>query len=815
MKRLIITEKYLVAKDIVHWLGDKSIQRKETYFETENYFVAYAKGHLFECYDIEDYTKEEPLWKLENLPFVPPNDQFYYRLKRQKNKNGNSETDPEVKKLFNTINALVNNDQVSAILHCGDADREGEVIIRQILKNTNKKNKPVYRLWFNAMTPAAFHAALSGIEPDSNYDLLATEGDIRGKEDWLYGINLTRYISLKAKAPKGMPFRAGRVLLGMLHEIYDREMEIANFVPEKYYALISHELTNGQEIRLRDNETFSIDDYITATERCAVLNRALAVVTNIKSEEKKISPGKLYSLTTLQNALAKKFGLSVTESMKYIQSVYEKGYITYPRTNTEYLNNSEKGNVKSLIELFGQKYALKFHDSKSVFDDTKVDGHSALLPTYKIPEDLSGNELLVYETVRNRFLAVFCANECRVLKSTMEITCDTSVFTINGTTLLSPGFLEYDYREINDKELPDLKVGDSINVSFSPVEEQTTPLSHYTEITFNNFLEHPFRTEKNSEDEIYSDIKKGVMIGTVATRPDIINNMIHCNYIEIKKGTYYILPAGIYLIETMQELGIDISKEKSVESSIRLSKIKNGEISGETALNEIKTELEKMFVLKEKEVKNCIQAGIISESGRRPESLVGECPLCGGGVYETLKGYICEKNKKDNSECSFFLWKNDKYVEALSGKKLNSTNVASALKKGYFNIKIKTKSNTTYDAVLRLKFTDKGIGWELVKDVGKCPVCGGNVTATPFGWICENNKKDNPVCFFVLFQNDKFIDAILHKPLNSLQIKSLLEKGKLKVIAKSKDGDKKYSLLLSLNIDKENKRISWLKDYGK
>lgn len=825
MKKVIICEKPKLAKFIVSCItacmNEKFIGKVYngskycSYFESPNYYVTFAMGHLFEAYDIEDYTKDNGEWTLDILPFYPPNNQFFYKLKQTRNKTtGKKETDPAYKLQFETISYLINKEDVNGIIHCGDAGREGEIIIRQIVNNSNKSNKPMVRLWLNAMAQNAFNEAFANMKPDSEYDNLASEGMARLKMDDLYGINLSRYITLKAKAPKGKPFRAGRVLCAMVREIYEREMEIEHFVPEKYYAIISNEETNGCKIMLRLKDHYSINEYMQAADQCALLNQSGAIVENIEVERKVIGAGKLFSLTTLQNKLSQNYKMSLGESMQIIQSVYEQGYITYPRTNAEHLPEHEKGNVEKLIQLFnGKNYELEMKSGKKIFDSTKVEDHGALLPTENIPGSLPEKEKMVYETVRNRFLAVFCKEECQVDKSVMSIRCGNELLKLTGSVLVTEGFLKYEGKESKDVFLPNLKKGDKVNINFYPLEETTKPPSRYSVSAFNDFLENPYKNEKHMDEERYEAHMKGLEIGTVASRTPIIGNMIKNGYVIEKNQVYYLQPAGRYLIEIMQTLGIDLTKEKTVESSILLKKIYNGELTENEAIEIVKNDINHMFLLRDKEIVDCISEGVVSESGFTGE-VIGECPLCGGHVYEIKTGFICENNKKDRNDCNFYLHKEDKYIYKVCGKKLTSNLVATLLKLGYLIVKTKAKNGTEYETMIRLKMQDDNhIGWDMFFNIGKCPVCGGKVNTTPFGYICENNNQEDQKCYFVLFRKDKFIMAYTKKELTLKQAVNILNKGCLIVSVEKKDKSGKYKLKFTLNIDQIEKKISWLKEY--
>lgn len=821
MKKVIICEKPLLAKFAVSCISEnfspKKVKGSEyaNYFESEHYFITFAFGHLFEAYDIEDYTKEEEVWKLDILPFFPPNNHFYFKLKQKKNKNtGKKETDPAIRKQFETISYLINLPETSGIIHYGDAAREGEVIIRQIIKNANKLNKPVVRLWVNAMEKGTFLSAFANMKPDSEYDNLANEGMARIKTDFLYGINLTRYITLKAKMPKGKPLRAGRVICGMLNELYLRELQIEQFIPEKYYVLVSDEETNGEKITLKLKEKYSINDYINAAERCGRLNQNNVFVKSITTERKVINPGKLYSLTTLQNKLSSKYKMTMDESMKAIQAVYENGFITYPRTNTEYLPEGEIEMTKKIIDaLVKEGYDIEFRNSKTIFNSEKVEDHGALCPTSKIPVQLTGNEKIVYETVRNRFLAVFCKEPCTIDKSVMIISCGDEEFRIHGSIMITPGFTKYDEKEIKDIILPKLNEGDKVNVNFHPVEEETKPPARYSVSSFNDFLENPFCEEKQTDEEKYNAIMKGIEIGTVASRTYIIHNMLVNGYICEKNQLYYLLPTGRYLIETMDKLGICITKEKTVETAALLKKLYENEMTEDQVIEITKKDIQDMFINRDIDIDDCVSSGIISSSGFSGEP-IGECPLCGGNVYEVNAGFICENNKRGSDECNFYLAKDDKYLKKVSGKKLTTTNVSSLLKTGYIIVKTKSQKGVEYETMLKLRMKDDNhVGWENYNVLGECPICKGHINIAPFGYICENNQ--NNKCFFVLFRQDKFINACIHKDLSLRQAMSAIKKGYFTVQVEKKDKTGKYKLKFSLNIDRIERKISWLREFAK
>lgn len=747
-KKLIIAEKPTLARLIVGSLPEQSFEKKDGYYEGEDYVVTYAFGHLFQEYDIEDYQKaagEEPTgWTLKNLPFCPPDNKFKFKLIQKRGDDGKKVADPGIKKQFLTIKSLIARKDISSIIHSGDADREGEILLRLVIRNANPTNKYVERLWVQEQTESEICKGLDSLQPDSNFDNLSNEGFARSYTDWLDGINLTRYFSLKAQAPVGHPFRIGRVICAMVREIYDRDKQIENFVPVPYYVLVSKEETNGSVIELRSKKQFAQDSLPQAQERAAQMNAADAVVTNISKQKKTINPGKLYSLTSLQNTLLKRYKMPLTTSKAAIQSVYEAGYITYPRTNTEYLGESEKDKVKSLIAIFNKEgYELAFRDGKAIFDSSKIESHSAIIPTYKIPHSLTGDELKVYETVRNRFLAVFCAEPCTVDRTTIEITCAGEKFNLRGDTMLTPGFTKYDDVSVSERVLPPLNQGDLVNHVFKAEKQETKPPAHYTATTFNNFLLAPFKKQKDTADDsddtdssdtgneavdevsddtaLYKDIMSGVEIGTVASRTDIIAKIIANGYINENHGTYTIAPAGVYLVESMEKLRIDINKTTTAKASVMLKKVNHGEMTIDDAIGAEMDNLREIMSHSELTIPSCVETGVVKPNVRPGAEILGTCPICGGNVRETKMGYCCEHKKKEGGTCDFFMFKEDKFFKAITGKGISTAMAKKILKNKKVNVTGHSKkTGKEYPAIISFDGMKDGFcSWKLDFDDSK------------------------------------------------------------------------------------------------
>lgn len=654
--QLIIAEKPSLGRNIVSAIEDGNKDRmtkKNGYYEGAHYIVTWAFGHLFSLADIEEYSplpEGQTRWSMENLPCFPR--QFRYHLKAGADK----KPDDGIVRQFHTIRMLCKREETDTIINAGDSDREGEIIVRTCVDKAFEGNitKPFKRLWLPDQTQQTILAALEELPDESLYDNLAREGYARTYIDWLYGVNLTRYATLKT----GSLLRVGRVIIPIVKAIYDRDMAIKNFVPDRYYAILSKAETNGETVELTSKTKFPKEERGKADAFCKKYNEADAVVTSVKKRKTTLNPGKLYSLSTLQNVLGKKYKMPMEESLAIVQKLYEAGYLTYPRTNSEYLATAEQDKIKKVLE--GVKkigYPVEFKSKKTIFDDSKIESHSALTPTYKIPSkaNLSDQEFQVYSTVMRRFVAVFCAEECLAEKT--EITIDVGgmeEFQLRGTVITTPGWMKYDDGGQKDKLLPNLQKGDLLNTAFSPIEKETTPPKHYTIETLNNYLKNPFREEKaniETEDdaEEYRAIFEGLELGTEATRTGIIDNARKSEYIQLKKDVYTILPRGIYLIEALTRMQISMDKYKTSELGKALKKVYRGEISVEDSVGLAQKEISEVFasVHCQATPETDVYDGFFKDE-------VGTCPLCGGKVVKGRYGYGCMNYKEKN--CRFTIW---------------------------------------------------------------------------------------------------------------------------------------------------------------
>jgi DNA topoisomerase-3 len=489
----------------------------------------------------------------------------------------------------------------------------------------------------------------------------------------------------------------GRVIVPIVKAIYDRDMAIRNFVPEKYYGIVSP-LGDSE---LVSRHKFSKDELIKAKELCDRYNSADSFVKSKKTKKDTLNPGKLFSLSKLQNLLGKKYKMSMDMSLKTVQTLYERGYLTYPRTNSEYLATAEKDKVKKILSnIKGMGYPVEFKDKKTIFDDSKIESHSALTPTYKIPKktDLTEDEMKVYQTVFRRFVAVFCSEPCLVEKTELVIAVgDFEEFTLKGVVITEPGWTRYDESTQKDKLLPPLNKGDRVETAFAPKERETSPPKHYTIETLNNYLKNPFREDKaeaeGDDAEEYRAMFEGLELGTEATRTGIIDNARKSGYIELKKDVYRILPDGEFFIESLMRMDISMDKYKTSELGQALKKVFHSSMTVDDAVALARGEISSVFERKQLPPEQDTDGGFYGDE-------VGLCPLCKKTVLRGRYGFGCSGYKEG---CKFRI---NGYI---CKRNISLSNAKLLLEKGRTS-KIQgftSKNGKLFDAALKLEADGK------------------------------------------------------------------------------------------------------------
>ena len=667
MKKLIIAEKPSLARNIASALDIRV--NKEGYMENEKYIVSWAFGHLFKLRDVDGYVGEKRKWSEVKLPFFPK--EFEFELKN----------DSGIKKQYKILKNLINSKEVDEIVNAGDADREGQIIV-DIIINAIKTDKKIKRLWLPEQTEETIRKAINNLEDNFKYKNLHNEGLARTYMDWLMGINLTRYISLKSN----MLFPVGRVLIPVIKYIYDRDLIIKNFIPEKYFTIENETMCNGTLLKLICDKKYNLLELEKAKSYSYELNRNKGIVKDIIEKEIILNPPKLFSLSKLQSKLSKENKISFAKSLETIQKLYEKGFITYPRTNTEYLAEEEKDKVRELIKLYSD-YRLEFKDSKKIFDSSKIESHSAVMPTLKIPDmnSLNLEEKIIFETIRNRFISNFLKEQAIINQTEIKIAVRNEIFNLKGKSIKQEGFLKYENQKIDNK-LPYFEINQKIDVDFKVVDKLTVPPKKITEENLSNYLKNPFRNEKNQENEDdtqeYREIMKGIEIGTEATRTGIIENAKKYGYITSEKQNFSITEKGIKLIELLDLLHINLYVEKTVEFSMLQKDIYNNRKNINDIIEKTKSELQ-----------NIINQDVEVEKFEKEMEVIGKCPKCNSNIYENSKSYYCSNYKNG---CKTSLWKEASYFGQKI--KINKDNAKKLLSGEQVVFKIKSKSGKEYNA---------------------------------------------------------------------------------------------------------------------
>ena len=695
---LIIGEKPSQARMIAQAVG--AYKKQDGYMEGSGYLVSYCYGHLYELCDLEEYLDQsyhpgdKVLWRMDSLPFYPEEWKFRYREKLAEG----------VDKQIRVLSELMNREDVGTIYAAGDPDREGEVIVRLVLENGMKSHKPVKRLWLPALTPSAIRKGIEEAGSIMDYTTLEDAGKARAALDWLIGIELTRYATLKT----GSFLRIGRCISPIVTKIVEREQEIRSFVPENYLSVVSKTLVDELEIELDTKKRFGVEHKKEAEDYAEVLNSRKAVVTHVERKRTTIHPPKLFSMSDLQSyACRKDKTLTPADVLDAVQQLYEHGCVTYPRTGSNYLSEEESGTVQAVIDTLtaaGYTEIGNRPGDRRIYDSSRVESHSALIPTVKLPDGkIPEKAALIYGMILHRFFAVFCSKPCLADRTEMKISCGDEQFTLTGSVLVQQGWQKYETSEKKDRILPDLKEGTEVPVLFKPVEKTTTPPKRFTVETLNAWMKAPMRSEKSAEeysDAEWKDILSEATICTEATRAETIERCSKSGYIELKNGTYRALEKGEHLVNIMEELHICLTPEKTVELSRDLHEIIEGKMTPEGIYGKARTRLDEIFRYGESVPTKRM---VSKKSGEA----VGVCPRCGEAVREFGKGYGC-------SGCSFVLWKNDRLLEKLK-MPLSRETAALLLKEGRVFVKglYSVKKDRNFDAWVVLDDTGKYVNYRL------------------------------------------------------------------------------------------------------
>ncbi|MFV0365704.1 MAG: DNA topoisomerase 3 [Mangrovibacterium sp.] len=723
--KLCIAEKPSVAGEIAQILGART--RKDGYYEGNGYQVSWTFGHLCTLKEPADYTDAWKYWNMASLPMIP--DRFGIKVMDDKG----------VQKQFKTLEYLISN--ASEVINCGDAGQEGELIQRWVLVKAGNK-APLKRLWISSLTEEAIREGFQKILPGEDFDLLYQAGSARAIGDWLLGLNATRVYTLKYGQNRQV-LSIGRVQTPTLAMIVDRQLEIENFVPVPFW-----------EIKTTYRDTV----FSAASGRFEKPEDAKRVLDEISGEDlvvqkiitkkgKEYAP-KLFDLTSLQVECNKKLNLTADETLRTIQSLYEKKVATYPRVDTTFLSDDIYKKVPQTLQALKDYQPLiaplldakPLRKSKKVFDNKKMTDHHAIIPTGQTAH-LTDEERRMYDMIVRRFIAVFYP-DCEVSNTTVDATVLNHKFKATGKQILSSGWRKVFGEDgiPEDKILPHFQEKEQGPHTPDLQEKQTQPPQYFTEATLLRAME---TAGKAMDDEEIRELMKENGIGRPSTRANIIETLFRRRFIQRERKRITATATGIDLIQTIEN---DLLKSAELtgqwERKLRL--IENGELDMQQFMVEMKTMVweliqqvkqspKKEIAIQEEEKKPAKPEAKENKPKAAVEKQTLACPKCGTG--EILKGkaaWGCSQVREKS--CDFIVpfeqfgkKITQKQFEMLIGKK--KTSLIKGFKQNDIKLDGKLQLNADYSVILDVE----------IKDDTVCPSCGqGKILRGSTAFGCSN-----------------------------------------------------------------------------
>lgn len=671
--KVCIAEKPSVAKDIANTIG--ATQRKDGYYEGNGYQVTWTFGHLCTLKEPRDYVEDWKYWNLRHLPMVPS--RFGVKVIE----------DEGIQRQFQIVKRLLV--EATEIINCGDAGQEGEVIQRWVFLKSGTK-APIKRLWISSLTEEAIKEGFANLKDGNKFNNLYAAGSARAIGDWLLGINATRLFTKKFALQRQV-LSIGRVQTPTLAMIVNRQLEIDNFKPQDYWEL---------RTVYRDTEFNSVLGKIKKLEKAEYALSKIKdepfEITSFEQKEGKEKPPRLFDLTALQVEANKKQGYSADQTLKLIQSLYEKKLVTYPRVDTTYLPDDVYPKVPGILqnleyykELTAPLLNKKLPKSKQVFNNAKVTDHHAIIPTGVKVSGVSPEEQKIYDTITRRFIAVFYP-DCKVSNTTVLGEVLKLEFKATGKQILSPGWrVVYQKDDATSKNkdenlMPVFEKGEKGPHEARLDQKQTSPPKPFTEATLLRAME---TAGKHVEDEEARELMKDNGIGRPSTRANIIETLFRRRYIARSGKSIVATHTGIDLIQVIDNETLK-SPELTGDWERKLRLIEKGEYQPE----QFKQELIEMVVNLTNEVLFNTEKKVIrilddtkeEEKKKKPKKKRAktvkvditslDCPSCKKeGFLEGKKAYGCAHYKEG---CKFVI------PFEFMGKKLSNKQLNDLITKG-------------------------------------------------------------------------------------------------------------------------------------
>ena len=814
MKTLVIAEKPSVASDIVKALTPLAgkFEKQDEYFESENYVITSAVGHLLEIQAPEEFDVKRGKWSFANLPVIPP----HFDLKPM----------DKTKTRLNAIVKLAKRKDVNAFVNACDAGREGELIFR-LIQQYSKAKHPVSRLWLQSMTPQAIRDGFASLRTDKQMLPLADAARCRSEADWLVGINGTRAMTAFNSRDGGFFLTTvGRVQTPTLSIVVEREEKIRAFQSRDYWEIHASFAAVAGEYPAKwfkpahkkdaDDAEIKADRVWSEREAQTIADAVRGKKATVTEESKPSTQASplLFDLTSLQREANGKFGFSAKTTLSIAQSLYERHKaLTYPRTDSRALPEDYVPVVKQTFEMLaasGMKHLAPFaatalknnyvKPSKRIFDDKKVSDHFAIIPTLQAPSGLSEAEQKLYDLVVKRFLAVFFPSAEYQNTTRISFVAPHS-FKTEGKVLVKPGWLAIYGKEAAD-ETPDaegksatilvpVQAGEKVLAqTVDPKGLKTRPPARYSEATLLGAMEGAGKTV---EDDELREAMQEKGLGTPATRAATIEGLINEKYM-LREGRELIPTAKAFQLMTLlRGLGVEeLSKaELTGEWEYKLAQMEHGKLSRDTFMAEI-ADMTARMVKKAKEYDRDTIPGDYA-------TLKSPCPNCGGIVKENYRRYTCTGAAGATEGCGFSFGKTP------AGRTFEVAEVEQFLtdrKIGPLD-GFRSKAGWPFTAEMVIKFDEETKNYKLEFDfgddknadgtgeivdfsaqtsLGACPKCGGAVYEHGKNYVCEKSvptmAQATPSCDF------KSGQVILQQPIERAQISQLLTTGKTDLLDK-------------------------------
>ena len=679
--KLVLAEKPSVAMSLSKVIG--ADQRGDGYMEGNGYLVSWCVGHLVELSQPEAYDEKYAKWRYDDLPILPEHWQY--------------QVSASTKKQFGILRKLMQRKDVESLICATDAGREGELIFRLVYHQCGCK-KPVERLWISSMEDSAIREGFQKLRSGTEYDALYEAALCRERADWIVGINATRLFSCLY----GQTLNVGRVMTPTLAMVVMRDAAIRAFKPEPFYSA---------ELKFRDFQAGGdrMKEKAEAEKLVAECCQAgSAIITKVEQKEKSEKPPALFDLTSLQREANRQLGFTAQQTLDYMQALYEKKLVTYPRTDSRYLTDDMAPMVPELVSVIQQSFRIQPDvpapvNAAQVINSKKVTDHHAIIPTktaagYDISSLPSGEQAILTMLAVRLICAV--GTPCRYAETIVEAECTGQKFRTKGKTVTDMGWRQDAGKPVEDAEknaeagdLPELSEGMTLELAGVDLKEgKTSPPKRFTEDLLLSAM------ESASSDEFPAGVeRKG--IGTPATRAAIIEKLVQKGFIERRgdKKTKYLCSTdkGNALVTVVPEQIQSPSMTADWEE--KLLKIEHGEYDSDAFMGEISSMVSGLVKTYEA-VKG---ADVLMQPERK---VIGSCPACGSDVCETAKGWFCR-----DKGCKFAFWKENRFFQTL-GKQMTEELAKQLVNQGKARLThcYSKKSGRYYDTTVRVETGEDG-----------------------------------------------------------------------------------------------------------